>query len=313
MATLHSGQVPSGPNPGILPPIHDLLTAARKLTLPTWALIIGILAIAVPTMVSVARETWSTEQGGHGPIVFATGLWLLARQWPSIESVRKPGSTWVVALALGILVPLYVLCRITAIVEIEGYVMYAAVLTVLYGWIGGAAMRLLWFPLFYLAFMLPPPETVVALVTQPLKIAISQWAIALLYWVGYPIGGAGVTIQIGQYQLLVAAACSGLNSLISLFALSLFYVYMRHRLHWQYAMMLVLVIIPIAIFANFVRVIILILLTHYQGEAVAQGFMHNFAGLVMFMIAMLTIFLVDVVAYPIWTRFHPEENHDDRP
>ncbi len=287
-----------------------MLESARKLAPATWVLIAGILAVAIPTMISVARESWSTEQGGHGPIVFATGLWLLARQWPSIESVRKPGSVVIVALMLAVLVPLYVLCRITSIVEIEGYVMYATVLTVLYGWIGGAAMRMLWFPLFYLAFMLPPPETVVALVTQPLKIAISQWAIALLYAVGYPIGGAGVTIQIGQYQLLVAAACSGLNSLISLFALSLFYVYMRHRLHWQYALLLVLAIIPVAIFANFVRVLILILLTHYQGEAVAQGFMHNFAGLAMFMVAMLTIFLIDVIAYPIWTRFHPEESHD---
>ncbi len=287
-----------------------MLESARKLAPATWVLIAGILAIAIPTMISVARESWSTEQGGHGPIVFATGLWLLARQWPTIESVRKPGSVVVVSLALAVLVPLYVLCRITSIVEIEGYVMYATVLTVLYGWIGGAAMRMLWFPLFYMAFMLPPPETVVALVTQPLKIAISQWAIALLYAIGYPIGGAGVTIQIGQYQLLVAAACSGLNSLISLFALSLFYVYMRHRLHWQYALLLVLAIIPIAIFANFVRVLILILLTHYQGEAVAQGFMHNFAGLAMFMVAMLTIFLVDVIAYPVWTRFHPEESHD---
>lgn len=287
-----------------------MIAALRRLTMPTWVLIFGILAIAVPTMITVARESWSTEQGGHGPIVFATGLWLLARQWPSIASVRKLGSPWVVALSLGILVPLYIMCRITAIVEIEGYVMYATVLAVLYALIGGAAMRMLWFPLFYLAFMLPPPETVVAAVTQPLKIAISEWAIKLLYALGYPIGGAGVTIQIGQYQLLVAAACSGLNSLISLFALSLFYVYMRHRLHWQYALLLVLAIIPIAIFANFVRVLILILLTHYQGEAIAQGFMHNFAGLVMFMIAMLSIFLVDIVVYPIWTRFHPEEIHD---
>lgn len=307
---MHSGHVPSGTSQALIPPPSEMLAALRRLTLSAWVLIFGILAIAIPTMITVAKESWSTEQGGHGPIVFATGLWLLARQWPGIQDIRKPGEPWLVALSLGVLVPLYVLCRITAIVEIEGYVMYATVLAVLYALIGGAAMRALWFPLFYMAFMLPPPDTVVAAVTQPLKIAISQWAIALLYAVGYPIGGAGVTIQIGQYQLLVAAACSGLNSLISLFALSLFYVYMRHRLHWQYALLLALAIVPIAIFANFVRVIILILLTHYYGEAVAQGFMHNFAGLVMFMVAMLSIFLVDILAYPVWTRFHPEEKLD---
>ena len=304
MATIQADTVAARP---VLGPVQAAISAAQSLTPALWVLVAGLVALIVPTMASVARDSWSTEQGAHGPIVLATGLWLLARQWPSVASVRETGSTWVVAASLAVLLPLYILCRITAIVEVEGFVMYASALTVVYGLIGGRAMRMLWFPLFYLAFTLPPPETVVALVTQPLKIAISQWAISLLYWIGYPIGGAGVTIQIGQYQLLVAAACSGLNSLISLFALSLFYVYMRHSLRWQYAMVLVAIIIPIAVFANFVRVIILILLTHYYGEAVAQGFMHNFAGLAMFMIAMLTIFLVDTLLYPVWQRLFPEE------
>jgi exosortase len=200
-----------------------------------------------------------------------------------------------------------VLFRITQIVELEGFAMYGVFLCLIYGLIGGRAMRVIWFPLFYLAFALPPPDQVVAAITQPLKIFISRVAIDALYAVGYPVGGEGVVMQIGQYQLLVAAACSGLNSLITLFALSLFYVYLRHRLQVRYAMLLIAIVIPIAIFANFVRVIILVLLTYYAGEATAQGFMHNFAGLAMFAIAMSTIFLVDLVLHPIWDRFFPDD------
>jgi exosortase/archaeosortase family protein len=78
---------------------------------------------------------------------------------------------------------------------------------------------------------------------------------------------------------------------------------MRHQADWRYALLLTLFILPVAIFTNFVRVLILILLTYHAGDAMAQGFLHNFAGLTMFGIALLTIFAVDSVLEPIWRRF----------
>lgn len=267
-----------------------------------WLLFIGLAAVLVPTMILVARLSWGTEQGAHGPIVVATGLWLLARQWHLTDTVKQPAPIINVIGLLALLLPLYFLSSVTQIIEIQGFLMYGLLLTALYSFIGMKAMRLLAFPLFYLLFAFPPPDTVVAIVTQPLKIGISKAAIDLLYLAGYPIAGAGVTIQIGQYQLLVAAACSGLNSLISLSAISLFYVYVRHQLNWRYAAFLILAILPVAIFANLVRVLILILLTYHFGEAAAQGFLHNFAGITMFVTALLAIFAIDVLAEPIWRR-----------
>ena len=105
--------------------------------------------------------------------------------------------------------------------------------------------------------------------------------------------GVGYFIYIGQYQLLVAAACAGLNSLITLSALTLFYVYLSHKSDWKYMLVLVAAVIPIAIFANFVRVLILILLTVHAGEAAAQGFLHNFAGMTTFAVSLLSIYLLD--------------------
>jgi exosortase len=268
-----------------------------------WLLLIGILAILIPTMALVSRFSWSTEQGAHGPIVVATGLWLLWRQWHLSDGVRQPAKPLFVLAALAVLIPLYYLANVTQIIEIQGYVMYGVLLTILYSTIGLPAMRKLWFPLVYLLFVFPPPDTLVALFTQPLKIWISKVAVNLLYLVGYPIAGAGVTIQIGQYQLLVAAACSGINSLISLSAISLFYVYMRHQMNWRYALLLMFAVVPVAIFANLVRVLVLILLTYHFGDSVAQGFLHNFAGMTMFMTALLTIFGIDLVAEPAWRRF----------
>ena len=266
-----------------------------------WFLWLGLAAFIIPTMVFVAKVSWSTEQGAHGPIVLATGIWLLSRQWRDAVKVAEPGSAAITLLIMLPCLALYTVAVITGIIEIEGFAMYGVVLAVLYSVGGAAVLRLLWFPLIYMAFIFPPPDQVVVAVTQPLKIAISQVAVHMLYALGYPVAGSGVTIQIAQFELLVAAACAGLNSLISLTAIGLFYVYVRHNANWRYALLLMLAIIPAAMFANFIRVVILIMITYYAGDAAAQGFMHNFAGLTMFVAAVLAIFAVDAVASPLRT------------
>ena len=275
--------------------------SARGLT--PLVLLLGITIFSIPTMNFVIREGWSGEEGAHGPIVLVTGLWLLWQRWKASREVASrppPGLVW---LLLAIFVPATIFARITQIVELEGYLMYASLLTVLYSVVGEQAMRRMWFPLFYLAFVFPPPDTVVYAITIPMKMWLSIAAIDFLRLFGYPIGGEGVRIFIGQYELLVAAACSGINSIISLSAISLFYIYMRHQAEWRYALLLVLLIVPIALLANFFRVLILILLTYHAGEAAAQGFLHNFAGIVMFGIALAAIFAIDEILKPFFDRF----------
>jgi exosortase len=257
---------------------------------------IGCALLIVPTMILVARDTWSTEQGGHGPLVLATGLWALWRELKSHKVERRPGNLLIGAALVTLCLGLFVVASITGVLEIEAFAMYGALVAGAYLLFGTAFIRTIWFPLVYLAFALPPPDTVVAAVTQPIKIAISDWAVSLLYLAGYPIANSGVIIQIGQYQLLVAAACAGLNSIVTLTALCLFYVYLRHRSNLIAFGVIALAAIPVAIISNFIRVLALVLVTYYFGEAAAQGFIHDFAGLLMFTVALMTIFGVDKVA-----------------
>jgi exosortase len=173
--------------------------------------------------------------------------------------------------------------------------MYGAIVSAFYLLVGGVLLRALWFPILYLAVALPPPDQVVTFLTQPLKIGISQSAVSLLHQFGYPIASSGVTIQIANYQLLVAAACAGLNSIISLSAICLFYVYLRHKSDWVAFVTVAALVVPVAIFSNFVRVLTLILVTYHFGEAAGQGFIHDFAGLTVFMVALLLIFGLDAL------------------
>lgn len=299
-----AGERDSVRNPGDRPERYgfaDLvpLLSAMK---PYWIFIAGALLIALPTLHGVATQSWVTEQGAHGPIVLATGLWLFWRRWTEARTAARPGSTRLALLSYAVLIPLYITTRIINVIEIEGFLMYGLLLTSAYWLVGWPAMRSMWFPIVYTAFIFPPPDTVVAMITQPLKIAISEVAIQMLHGIGYPIAGSGVTIIIGQYQLLIAAACAGLNSLISLSAIGLFYIYIRHNANWRYALLLMLAIIPVAVFANFFRVIALIMITYYLGDEAAQGFLHNFSGLTMFLFSVLCIFAVDALASPLRGR-----------
>jgi len=292
--------------------IEDAVPPVERPTMPaplkmqfTWQTILflaGLLALILPTMLYVAESTWSGEQGTHGPIILATGLWLIWQGRAEAQALAERAPGWKVALLFAVLAPIYLATRITQIVELEGYAMYALVLAAVYGVIGYRAMRALAFPLIYLFFAFPPPETVIYTTTLPIKVAISTAAVAILQLFGLPIGGTGVMIQIGQYQLLVAAACSGLNSIVSLSAITLFYIYLMHRGERRIQLILMAFVLPVAIAANFIRVMILILLTYYGGEAVAQGFLHDLAGISMFLLALGLIMLIDRILVGSMTK-----------
>ena len=94
---------------------------------------------------------------------------------------------------------------------------------------GVAALKAQWFALFFMLFMVPLPGQFVDLVTLPMKMAVSYVAEVVLYAVGYPIGRNGVILQIGRYMLLVADACAGLHTLLTLEALGLLYLNLVRR------------------------------------------------------------------------------------
>lgn len=253
-------------------------------------------------MYEVATKTWSTDQGGHGPLVLVTGIWAIWRELRGNNIERRPGEILIGLPLLAFALAVFVLSRITGVLVIEGFAMYGALISAAYILFGGAVIRAIWFPLVYLAFALPPPDAMVGAITQPIKIAISTWAVSFLHVLGYPVASSGVTIQIGQYELLVAAACAGLNSIVTLTALCFFYVYLRHRSDPLAFVVIALAALPIAVISNFARVLMLVLITYHFGDAAAQGFIHEFAGLFMFSVALLTIFGIDKLATPLLVR-----------
>ncbi len=258
-------------------------------------LLLGFAVLYVPLYVDLSRTIWATDEQGHGPIILALSIWLLFSKRHAIAAapVRPlPLLGWPI-FVFGAL--LYVLGRSQDITTFQAASQIAVVTGMLLVFRGGPALKVAWFPLFFLIFMIPLPEALVAAVTAPLKSAVSAVASNLLHLMGYPVGRSGVIMTVGQYQLLVADACAGLNSMFTLEALGMLYMNLMNYTSVRRNVALAVLLVPISFVANIVRVTILVLVTYHFGDEAGQGFVHGFAGMVLFMAALVLMLLADKI------------------
>jgi exosortase len=262
-------------------------------------LFLGLGVLAVPTLASLGKQVWTTEAGAHGPIVLAVGAWLLVRELAASKAFVKPGSFLLTLAGLVFSLAVYVFGRAFDFISLEVAGLYGAAVSLLYSRIGMRALLHLWFPVFYLAFLIPPPGWFIDQFTAPLKQFVSWASMSSLSAVGIPVAREGVTIYVAAYRLLVEDACSGLNSLVGLIAVSLLYIYLLRGSNVRYAALLVAATIPIAVLGNILRIMTLILLTYFFGDEVAQGFLHQAAGMFLFAVDLLLVFALDRLLWGI--------------
>lgn len=272
--------------------------------LPLGIIAVGWLAMFGPVYVGLTETIWKTDANGHGPFILGVAMWLLwSRRDKLLQGASKP-APWAASVAVLAVVAMYVVGRSQTVWTLEVLsqnLMLAALLLYFLGW-GG--LRQAWFPLFFLLFMVPWPGEWTDAVTHPLKLAVSVVAAELLSLFGLPVGRTGVILSLGPYKLLVADACAGLNSLFTLEALGLLYLNLMNYQSVARKVTLAVLIVPISFIANVVRVIVLALVTLYFGDEAGQGFVHSFAGMLLFAVALGLILAVDGILGRIFFRSH---------
>lgn len=280
------------------PNIYPGKPALKAQVLAWLPVIIGLAVLYIPSLYDLFQGIWSQDEQMHGPIVLGIACWLIYTNWPAMvgASYGDTPSAWGWPLfVIGLL--LYALGRSQDILLFEiGSVIWLLMGIALLN-LGPRALKVQWFALFFMLFMVPLPGVVVDTVTMPMKMAVSYVAEHVLFWAGYPIGRNGVILQIGQYMLLVADACAGLHTLLTLEALGLLYLNLVRRDSLFRNVGLAILIVPISFTANVIRVMSLSLITYHFGDAAGQGFLHGFAGMVLFLSALLLIISFDTVLH----------------
>lgn len=259
------------------------------------ALALGLLTMYIPTYITLDQTIWNVVGQGHGPVMLALTLWLAWQRWPKLMALpdRRATASGVGLLVFGIL--LYVVGHSQDLLAFETASQIPVIGGLFLMYRSGAGLKTMWFPLFFLLFLIPMPGSIVDAVTAPLKAGVSYVAEWVLHVAGYPIGRSGVMLTIGQYQLLVADACAGINSIFALEAIGVFYLSMAAHTNRLRNILLAALIIPISFISNTLRVIALVLVTYYFGDEVGQGFVHDFAGILLFMVATLLTIGVDAI------------------
>jgi exosortase B len=271
-------------------------------------LALGLLGMFVPTLITLFQDNdaglWNKGEHSHGPIMLSLALWLLHQRWQAFTDragVTLHASPWAWPMfALGAV--LYVAGRSLGIIyfEVGAFIPMLMGLILLVG--GWPLLAHLKFPVFFLIFMVPLPGFLLDPISHFIKLRISMAVSSLLWSMGYPISHTGVVINIGQYQLLVADACAGMRTLFMLEAMGIFYLNVIRHSSWLRNVGLALLIIPISFTANMIRVIVLTLITYHFGDEAGQGFLHGFAGVVLFASAMLLLMGIDTFLRWLSTR-----------
>jgi exosortase B len=300
-------------------PQGPLNTALSK---PTWQPLpmdVALLSMALLAMFSLTLHDlflgtdaglWNKGEHSHGPIMLSLSLWLMWVRWREFEGTTDGGAPgcWLAWPLFLLGTVFYVPGRALGIIYFEVFA-FIPMMTGLVALIGGyRLLNALKFPLFFLIFMVPIPGFVLEPISQFVKLHISIVVTEILWHLGYPISHTGVVLTIGRYQLLVADACAGMRTLFMLEAMGIFYLnVIRHTSLFRNVVLSIL-IVPISFTANMMRVMFLALLTYHFGDEVGQGYLHGFAGIVLFAIALVLIMSVDAFLRFIAARGAPTQN-----
>ena len=260
----------------------------------TLALVLfGLAAAYAPTFWDFLAGRWASDSQGHEGLLLVITAWLIYRRRGALSALTSSARprTAMILLCAGLM--LYVFGRTQQVLRAELVSMLIVLAALAIGYKGWPALRLVWFPLFFLLFVIPLPYSMTIAITGPLQAWVSAATTWLLSGVGYPIGRSGVVITIGQYELLVSTACAGLRTIFILEAMGLMYVNLKDYQSGLRNALMAIMIVPVSFCANVLRVCILVLVTYYLGDDAGRGFVHGFAGIVLFLSALLLVISVD--------------------
>lgn len=225
----------------------------------------------------------------HGWLVPIASLWLVWQKRKQLALLPQRASYGGLAL-LAFFLAVHVIATEWHLGFVSGFAMVGSVWALVWAWCGKVWLRSLRFALFFLLFMVPLPGILLIAVSFKMKLFAASMATWLLNGLGIKAVQLGSTIQLARVSVVVDDACSGLRSLISLLALaSLWTALLPAQARIGQKLIVIACAVPIALVANMVRIVILVMLAAIYGPAAAEGFLHFGSGLVVFGVSVMIL------------------------
>ncbi|MGC2333917.1 MAG: exosortase, partial [Candidatus Acidiferrales bacterium] len=265
-------------------------TENRSRALMVWSATFAclILLLYASVLKHLVLQWWTDADYGHGffvPLFSGYILWRERGRWTRTE-IKPANFGFAVTIgAIGLLIfgslgaELFT-SRFSLLVLLAGMILFLG------GW---KMLRAVFFPLGYLIWMIPVPAIIYNQITFPLQLIASRLATSWLELVQVPVLRDGNILVMSNYSLEVVEACSGIRSLMTLMALAVAYGYLVSPRRWVRYVLAVLMV-PIAIFTNAIRIMVAAILARHFGPAAAEGFLHEFSGWAIFLVALLLMF-----------------------
>ena len=267
------------------PPKASFTDELKAIGWQGYLLLAVVFALYAPILARLVHEWYNDADYSHGFLVPLLSGYLIWRKRDDLAKIAvRPSFGWGMFIVLGSLGVLFLgslgaelfLSRSSLVGVMCGLIVYFR------GW---ATLRALAFPIAFLMFAIPLPNLIYNEIVFPLQFIASSFATRTLEILNiFPIMREGNVLVMPGMRLEVVEACSGIRSLMSLLALAAGYGYLAERSNWVRWFMF-FAMIPLAIVSNGTRVMITALMTHYIGPQAAQGFMHEFSGWVIFVVA----------------------------
>ena len=257
-------------------PTRAAVAPERAKMLAGLLVLLAIAMVALPALYGFATVFWTRPDDTHEPLLLIGtlyGFWRLRphMNWQSAFAMRVAAVPVAVAGLLA-----FVVGHSQEFYQLEGLGVAA------FTWAGASVVadRVAWprvsFLCLMLLFVIPIPATLADALLVPMKMALTHAIVEFFSILGYPVANHGILLSVGFYQLEIADACAGLRSMLALSAIGLMFIYFvpARRLT---NVGLILLLPVIALFSNFCRVAVLVLITYYGGVDYGEA-AHNIAG-----------------------------------
>lgn len=253
--------------------------------------ILGLVVVLYAPVFMVFGTDWATyPEYNYAFFIPLVAAFLLWRRWSALRlQPLQPAARGCLLLAGGL--ALLFLGMATNVHVAEGLSFIPVVLGLVWFLWGAGAARTVLFPASYLACGLGLFRGLASSVGFAMQGITARYAHALVNLLGVHAERDGLLLTVGQYHYVVADTCSGLGSLLSLLALGWLITGEGSGSLWSKIILIVL-ITPIVLTANIIRVALVLVIARDISRAIAEGFIHSMFSAAIFVLSLLLLLSV---------------------